>query len=175
MPLTMDDFLNDLNRDPQLRRAFEDAIAAFARQRGYAVDAKDVEVAGLTKKDKTDQPQPRDLDGPVATTLAMGEEDKKPTPPRIDATSFALGEEDDAPRASVTLAIGEEDKRNDGPVATTLAMGEEEKIPTSRFTSAALGEEDKKPTPPRIDATSLALGEEEPRRGKPKKGAPKPK
>ncbi|PRP94805.1 hypothetical protein [Enhygromyxa salina] len=73
---------------------------------------------------KTDKKQLKDLyiedlgqvtggkGGPIATTLAIGEED------HCNPTTKALGEED----VMTTLAIGEED----GP--TTLALGEEDAL-----------------------------------------------
>ncbi len=91
-------------------------------------------------------------DEPVATTLAVGEEGKKPLPPQ--RTTKAIGEEDRKPRpirrGGITQAIGEDDKK---PLPPEREPG---------VTSMALGEEDRKPSPPkrRPDATSMALGEE---------------
>lgn len=48
-------------------------------------------------------PQPPQKDTPPVTSMALGEEDKKPTPPKKDKpsgiTSMALGEEDRKPKA----------------------------------------------------------------------------
>jgi hypothetical protein len=59
---------------------------------------------------------------PVATTMAMGEEDGGFPPERDMATTMAMGEEDGGGMAT-TMAMGEEDG---GGMATTMAMGEED-------------------------------------------------
>jgi hypothetical protein len=150
-------FLDTAKREPQLKADFAAAVSDFARQAGFAVDATDVaalidrtprtrsgmdgyyedrahdhdDMYGGATTQAMGEEEPRTRpEEPVATTMALGEEDKKPEP-RV--TTQALGEEDDKGRPSVTMAIGEEDKRktppSGGPRVTTLAMGEEGRKP----------------------------------------------
>lgn len=67
------------------------------------------------------KPPADDKDAPRATSMAVGEEDKKPTPPT--RSTMAVGEEDkkptppkkDKPSGITTLAIGEEGRKPKAP------------------------------------------------------------
>lgn len=157
----LDAFFDALRGEKSLSAEFAKAVADVARNNGYDVDEQDV-----LERFAAEEPGSRPLPGhghvstmavgeeePMATTLAVGEEDE----PAIDddfgggfggATTEAVGEEG---RPSVTLAIGEEDKPK--------------RPPGGGVTSAALGEESKRRDPPAHPITTMAMGEETRKRG----------
>jgi hypothetical protein len=104
-----------------------------------------------------------------ATTMALGEEGPRVQPPSDPvATTLALGEEDKPVRT--TLAVGEEGRNKPKPPpVTTQAVGEENRPPITRAvgegekpikrTTMRVGEEGGKPKSPPV--TTQAVGEED--------------
>ena len=195
---SLDYMINRMRHDKSLSDAFTKAVSDFALARYHDVTPEDV------KEFIDNQPRSRPLpnDGQVSVTCAIGEEDRNGrtqgdgTLEGVQngggmATTMAMGEEGsrfprlrppedikkDAPPMATSMALGEEDKKPTPPHkkspygdATTMMVGEEDKKPTPPTRSTmAVGEEDKKPTPPKKDApkkdkpsglTTLAIGEE---------------
>jgi hypothetical protein len=140
----LDGFFDAMRNDVSLAEKFAQAVGDFARNEGFSVDDQDV-YDHFTSEEPSTRPLPDD--GGRMSTMAMGEEGGR-------MTTMAMGEEGGGrikpmPPASVTLAIGEEDKRGPRPPRRT-----------GDVTSAAIGEEDKRRDPPAHPITTMAVGEE---------------
>ncbi|MEZ0226784.1 MAG: Nif11-like leader peptide family natural product precursor [Alphaproteobacteria bacterium] len=145
----IDSFFDAVRNEPTLAKEFAKAVADTARNNGFDVDEQDV----LDQFGGDDTPSTRPLpdDGPRLTTMALGEEggrDRLPPPKRRESVTLAIGEEDkkSPPSGDVTsAALGEEEGRGR---RTTAKPGEEDKRPPSRpITTMAVGEEGRKPRP----------------------------
>jgi hypothetical protein len=129
----LDGFFDAIRGERSLADEFAKAVADVARNNGFDVDEQDV-LDHFGVDDDTPSTRPLPDDGPRLTTMALGEEGGRIPHPK--------------PRESVTLAIGEEDRKRRPP-----SEG-------SDVTSAAIGEEDKRRDPPARPITTMAVGEE---------------
>jgi hypothetical protein len=125
-------FLEEMQKDPGLRAAFNNAVAQLAQDNGFDVNSHDINNnVKATFEGPAAEPPKTGFSKlqPIVTSQAVGEEDFKGKDPNKapPSVTLALGEEDKKPNTVKRYIIPREDENGDtGPDVTSMALGEEE-------------------------------------------------